>query len=152
MTDNVCYFSLTPFQQKSVVLLQRRHDSSHSTMYHLTDKNITRFTVSRITPWKLWCSSQHIYLVARWRWSSLRPGHFTHVKEEHSYRLYKRLRVPQSPYGRWGQNNVCCSSESNSDSSVVRLLTQWVHFVLHRAPLGCETVECLYKYKYCRGI
>ena len=57
MTENVCYFSLTPLQQKNVVLLQHRHDSSHSTTCHLTDKNVTRFTVSRITPWKLGVAS-----------------------------------------------------------------------------------------------
>ena len=50
MTDNVYYLSLTLFQQKSSVLVQRRHDSSHSTMCHLADKNVTRFTVSGITP------------------------------------------------------------------------------------------------------
>jgi hypothetical protein len=88
MTDNVCYISLTPFQQKRVVLVQRRrHDSSLSTMCYLTDKNVTRFTVSGITPRKLCCSSQRFYLVARWRGSASRPGHFTYVEEEHSYRL-----------------------------------------------------------------
>ena len=143
MTDNVCYLSLTSFQQKRAVLVQRCHDSSHSTMCHLTDKNVTRFTVSGITPWKLCCNSQLFYLVARWRWSFLRPGHFTHVEKEPSYRLYKKLRGPQGPYGRWGLNNVCSSSESNPYSSVVRLWTQWIHRMWHRAPLGYDTVDCV---------
>ena len=141
MTDNVCYFSLISLQQKNVVP-HGRHDSSHSTMCHLADRNVTRFTVSLITPWKLWGSSQRFNLVARWR-SPLRPGHLIHVEEQHSYRLYKILRVPQSPYGRWEQNNACCSSESKPDSSVARLLTQWIHRMLHRAPLIYDTVDCV---------